>query len=141
MAALRVMKNGADTAYEESARHARAAAPRGALPLPLLVVHGARDDVVAEVNGMQLARQYLVLNGREPGAVPGLPAPDHASTARLPGGREVTTSDYREAVRVVRVIQLDHSWSGGDSRFPYNDPHPPAASEMLAEFVERGLAG
>jgi hypothetical protein len=40
----------------------------------------------------------------------------------------------------VRVVQLDHSWSGGDSRFPYNDPHPPAASEMLGDFVERGLA-
>ena len=141
MTAMKVMKEGANTQYEQIARQARARAAPRALPLPLLVVHGARDAVVAEVNGVQLARQFLVLNGRDidAGARSALPAADRVATVTLPGGREVTTSDYREGVRVVRVAQLDHSWSGGDSRFPYNDPHPPAATELLGEFVERGL--
>ena len=34
---------------------------------------------------------------------------------------------------------LDHSWSGGDAAFAYNDPRPPAATELLGEFVEGGL--
>lgn len=143
MVAMKVMKNGANTVYEEPAQQARAAAPRGALPLPLLVVHGARDSVVAEVNGVQLARQYLILNGRAltEGSRSELPEADRHSTVELPGGHTVTTSDYRERVRVVRVAGLDHSWSGGDDAFPYNDPRPPAATELLGEFVEGGLRG
>jgi poly(hydroxyalkanoate) depolymerase family esterase len=141
MDAVSVMKRGASTVYEEVAQRAREAAPRWALPLPLLVVHGARDSVVAEINGMQLARQYLVLNGKALGDGPrsGLPEADHHATLTLPGGRKVTTSDYREGVRVVRVDQLDHSWSGGDAAFPYNDAQPPAATELLGRFVEGGL--
>jgi poly(hydroxyalkanoate) depolymerase family esterase len=142
MDAVNVMKKGgADAAYEEVAQRARAAAPRWALPLPLIVVHGARDSVVAEINGVQLARQFLVLNGKAlgDGAPSELPHPDSHATVKLPGGREVTTSDYREGVRVVRVAQLDHSWSGGDSAFPYNDPQPPAATALLGEFVEGRL--
>jgi poly(hydroxyalkanoate) depolymerase family esterase len=141
MDALNVMKKGATTPYEEVARRARSAAARWALPLPLVVVHGARDSVVAEINGVQLARQFLVLNGRPLGEGPPseLPEPDNHATVTLPGGREVTTSDYREGVRVVRVAQLDHSWSGGDAAFPYNDPLPPAATDLLGEFVEGRL--
>jgi len=47
--------------------------------------------------------------------------------------------DYREGkrlvVRWVRVTGLAHAWSGGDDAFPYNDPSPPDATAMLAEFV------
>jgi poly(hydroxyalkanoate) depolymerase family esterase len=141
MDAIKVMKNGATTVYEDVAQRAREAAPRWALPLPLLVVHGTRDSVVAEINGMQLARQYLVLNGKAlgKGSPTRLPEADHQATVTLPGGRKVTTSDYREGVRVVRVDDLDHSWSGGDAAFPYNDPKPPAATALLGEFVEGGL--
>jgi poly(3-hydroxybutyrate) depolymerase len=145
LAAINVMKNGANTRYEEIGRDARARAPLGALPVPLLAVHGARDAVVAEINAVQLARQYLSLNGRDVAQVPRteLPAADGHTRMDLPGGRTVETTDYRDGdrvvVRLVRVPQLDHSWSGGSSDFPYNDPSPPDASALLGDFVERGL--
>src|SRR5205823_240504 len=44
--ALNVLKNGADTDVEAIAERARADAPRRSLPLPLLAIHGGRDDVV-----------------------------------------------------------------------------------------------
>jgi hypothetical protein len=51
----------------------------------------------------------------------------------------MTVSDYRDdgrlVVRRVRVTGLAHAWSGGDNAFPYNDPNPPDATALLAEFV------
>jgi hypothetical protein len=45
------------------------------------------------------------------------------------GGRAAATRDWRVGgrlvVRHVSVAGLGHAWSGGDGRFPFNDPPPP----------------
>jgi poly(3-hydroxybutyrate) depolymerase len=115
----------------------------GAVRLPVMVLHGDRDSVVAEINASQVARQFLALNGYSRSARPAgeLPPPDAESRVTLPSGRTVTTSEYRDgrrvAVRIVRVADLDHAWSGGDPSFPYNDPQPPDATKLLGEFAGR----
>jgi poly(hydroxyalkanoate) depolymerase family esterase len=140
--AMRVLTHGADTDYEKIAADARADAPRRALPVPLLAISGENDTVVAEINAIQLVRQYLVFNGKrvpEPEGQDALPVPDHEATSTLAGGRAMTVRDYidgaRVVVRWVRVAGLAHAWSGGDGALPYNDPHPPDATALLAEFV------
>jgi hypothetical protein len=51
----------------------------------------------------------------------------------------MTISDYRDGertlVRLIRVPDLGHAWSGGDAALPYNDPRPPDATALLGEFV------
>ena len=83
-----------------------------------------------------LARGKLV---QEPSPPNVLPPADHEATSTLPAGRTMTVSDYRDGARLivrrVRVTGLAHAWSGGDDAFPYNDPHPPDATALLAEFV------
>ena len=145
MAALNVLTHGADTDVEAIAERARADAPRRALPLPLLAIHGGRDEVVAEINAIQLVRQYLVFNGI---AVTGerdtWPRPDAESTRNLADGRTEIVADYRlgprTVVRSIRVPDLGHAWSGGDPAFPYNDPRPPDATAVLGDFVGDKLA-
>jgi hypothetical protein len=107
-----------------------------------LVISGSSDPVVAEINTIQLVRQYLVFNGGPaptPSPPDALPAADEESTSTLASGRAVTVSDYRLdgrlVVRRVRVVGLAHAWSGGDDAFPYNDPNPPDATALLAQFV------
>lgn len=142
LAAMRVLTDGADTDYERVAADARDAAPRRALPVPMLVISGANDPVVAEINAIQLVRQYLVFNGKltpRSGPPDMLPPADQETTSTLATGRAMRVEDYREGkrlvVRWVRVTGLAHAWSGGDDAFPYNDPSPPDATAMLAEFV------
>jgi poly(hydroxyalkanoate) depolymerase family esterase len=140
LAAMNVLKRGAEGDVEAIARKAREEAPRNALPLPLLAIHGGRDNVVAETNAVQLVRQYLVLNGIEPdGARDAWPRADDETTSTLPGGRTMRTADYRAGgrpvVRAIRVSELAHGWSGGDPAFPYNDPDPPDATVLLGDFV------
>ncbi|HWZ72844.1 MAG TPA: PHB depolymerase family esterase, partial [Casimicrobiaceae bacterium] len=62
LTAMRVLSHGADTDYEKIAADARADAPRRALPVALLAIAGADDAAVAEINTIQLVRQYLVFN-------------------------------------------------------------------------------
>jgi poly(3-hydroxybutyrate) depolymerase len=142
LAALGVLKHGADTDVVRTAQRASARADPGALPVPLAVVQGSADDVVAPVNGAQLVRQYLALNGHAvagSGSGAELPAPDAAEAAATPAGRTVTTSEWRVAGRLVArhvlVQGLGHAWSGGDGRYPYNDPQPPDATALLRAFV------
>lgn len=141
-AAIGVMRQGANTDSGRIGERARARAG-GAVRLPLIVLHGDRDSVVAEINARQVARQFLALNGRPLGAGPAgeLPPADAETSVALPSGRTVATTEYRDGrrvlVRVVRVVGLDHAWSGGDASFPYNDAQPPDATKMLGEFVGR----
>ena len=137
--AIQVMRSGATTDPAKIGEEARKRAG-GSVRLPLVVLHGDLDSVVAEVNGRQVARQFLALNGDPRGAAPGeLPAPDARSEATSPAGRTITTAEYRDGttllVRTVRVAGLDHAWSGGDPALPYNDPQPPDATKLFGEFV------
>ena len=146
LAALNVLKRGADTDVAAVAREARARAAPRSLPVPLLAVQGAEDDVVAPVNAAQLVRQYLVLNGHpagEDGAYDALPPPDYVNVETLPDARIVTTSEWRigdrAVARHVLVGGLGHAWSGGDDRHPYNDPRAPDATALLGAFVRHAM--
>jgi poly(hydroxyalkanoate) depolymerase family esterase len=147
MDAMHVMAHGALARYEQVAEKARLDAPPKSLPIPVLVVQGGADDVVADINAVQLVRQYLVLNGRLVASDPPsneLPPPDAETTEPLPAARTQITSEWGKPppsiVRLVRVPQLAHAWSGGDEALPYNDSHAPDATALLAAFVAEHTA-
>jgi poly(hydroxyalkanoate) depolymerase family esterase len=146
IAALRVLKGGADTDIKAIARNIRTHAAPNALPVPLVAIHGGGDGAVAPVNAAQLVRQYLALNGHpaaDAGADDALPPPDASAAATTPEARVVTTSEWRVAGRLVAqhvlVDKLGHAWSGGDGQYPYNDPHAPDATALLAAFVRHAV--
>ena len=121
-----------------------------ALPLPLCVIHGEHDTVVAGKNAAEVLRQFLVFNGRVLPGSAALPDADASLTTPLPNGRTMTVDDYRMDGRVVarrvRVSGLGHAWSGGDGALAYNDPHPPDATALFGEFCtaqfgRRDIAG
>lgn len=147
MSALAVMKRGPETDVEALAQAARSEAPRRMLPVPLLVIHGEQDGVVAPRNAVALVRQYLELNGRAIDAVgtssAALPPADATTRESLPDGREVTTRDWRVegrlVVRFVSIGGLDHAWSGGDAALPFNDARPPDALALIDAFASAAL--
>jgi len=162
--ALPAMKRGPDTDVVALARAVRLEAPSAALPLPLLVIHGEQDGVVAPRNAVALVRQFLALNGYdtmppdgegggedgplsaggegdgEDGALPTADAQARETTA---DGRDVVTRDWRRGgrllVRYVSVSGLGHAWSGGDATFAFNDAHAPDAMALIATFVRDAL--
>lgn len=142
--ALQVLASGADAPIEQIAKAAREHTSRRALPLPVCVIQGGSDRVVAPRNAVELLRQYLVFNGRMPSGTGGEPPPADASDSTvLEDGRTMTTDDYRVdgrlVARLVRIPALGHAWSGGDGAYAYNDPLPPDATALFASFFRAAL--
>jgi poly(hydroxyalkanoate) depolymerase family esterase len=141
--ALTVLKSGADTDFVQVAAAARAEARESALPVPLMVVHGGRDDVVTPILSAQLVRQYLALDDHPAageGALVELPPADYVEETTTPdAARVVTTREWRAGERLVArhvlVDALGHAWSGGDAAYPFNDPLSPDATALLWAFM------
>ncbi|WP_339385832.1 extracellular catalytic domain type 1 short-chain-length polyhydroxyalkanoate depolymerase [Burkholderia sp. Ac-20379] len=101
--------------------------------MPVLIVHGELDGVVAKVNADQAARQWLRVNGMLDAN-----GDETSGTRVLAEHGDRLIADYRRRgrtiVRVCVVRGLGHAWSGGDERLPFNAARGPDASALMWTF-------
>jgi poly(hydroxyalkanoate) depolymerase family esterase len=149
LTAIPVMKSGPDQDVERVAQDARTRSAPADVRVPLLALHGARDDVVAPVNAIALVRQYLRLNAHPSLAQAArgawvLPPADREDTSVTPEGRTQVVRDWyrdgRLVVRYVDVAGLGHAWSGGDPALPYHDAGAPDATALVGGFMADALS-
>jgi len=119
----KVMKQGLSISPTIAALHLEGCAP-------LLVLHGAEDDVVVPVCAQQLAAQAAHVLQRLPGGLSEQPLAD---------GRE-----YRSAGRLVLRLRLlpglGHAWSGARGGHPHVlVAGPPLAEHALGFLRETGV--
>lgn len=139
--ALGVMRHGAPLQADAAIgavleRRAMLAQTTEAMPtMPALMIQGEEDRVVRPINQFQLARQWMRLNG--------LPAGPATRLTRKPAGRGGSRNahevhDYlagrKLVLRVVRIANLGHAWSGGNPALKFNAQAGPDASRMMLEF-------
>ena len=135
--ALSVMRHGSDRDPEKASAAALDLSRKKSIARPVLVIHGDADDTVHPVNGEQIVAQFLNMNKPAP---TGEDALDSVRKKVKSNGSdyEYQVIDHGPAgaplVRHVMVNGMGHGWSGGSSRFPYNDPRGPDASAMMLEF-------
>lgn len=140
LGAMNVMQHGApariDSAIEEVLAR-QLLFPR----LPMMLLQGQADSVVRPVNQEQLVRQAIRVNRLPPETVitvENIPASGAGARRRA---HAYAVHDYQVGqeimLRVVQVEQLEHAWSGGDARLPYNDKAGPDASRLLLAFFAR----
>lgn len=133
-AALPAMRNGSPRSPEKAGEDARELSGDKVPAMPMMVIHGDADDTVHPVNAEQIVAQFLAMNKD---------ALREASTPRTTenangGGYAFGICDYgpehAPLIRHTTVKGMGHAWSGGSSRYPYNDARGPNASEMILEF-------
>ena len=135
--ALGVMQHGAgvraDAAVREvMSRHAHFPG------MPAILIQGEGDSVVRPINQAQLARQSLALNGLASAAEPKI-----TLKAQGRGGRHNAHGIHdfyagrKLLLRVARIADLEHAWSGGDPALKFNAKAGPDASKMMLEFFSR----
>ena len=141
--AAQALRVGPNTDVERIARVERARAPRRALPLPAMIIHGADDARVHPANSRRLVTQFLTLNGDARGAAEGEPVPDDVD--RIVDAEGAHTYDVqtfragkRTLVQFITVHGLAHAWSGGDPSYAYHVAHGPDATSLMLDFLLGG---
>jgi poly(hydroxyalkanoate) depolymerase family esterase len=132
--ALGVLQHGAGVRGELAIRDVLQRHP-GFPAMPTILIQGDDDRVVRPVNQSQLLQQGLLLHGLSAGTA--------AKVSSKSGGRAGSRSahqihDYYVGrtllLRVARIPQLGHAWSGGDPAVPFHAGGGPDAGQMMLAF-------
>lgn len=146
--ALRAQSEGA-AAAESRAVIAYNAQGQQHRPMPLMVIQGSEDSVVAPENAGLLIRQFAQLNDLADdgdGANQSINDEPHATREdRIAEGISFRIRVYLEAhgdeiMREVTVEGMDHAWSGGPPGLEFSDPQGPDASLLFWSFFENRSA-
>ena len=105
--------------------------PAATSAVPLIVIHGDRDPIVAPVNAEKLIASRLAA-----GDITGQTAP---STTRIDGGRSYTRIVYNnlEGIDVAESLIVHgggHAWYGGSPVGSYTDLQGPDSSAEIIRF-------
>ncbi|MBL0173004.1 MAG: PHB depolymerase family esterase [Gemmatimonadaceae bacterium] len=140
-AALSVMQRGAGDAVPSAdavllgmGAHSRA--------LPVLVIHGGADAVVAFRNADETATQWVGVHDRlraNAGAPPLQATPEQVTQDNAYTVRRVDWRDASGAAVVtrVRIDELGHAWAGGSTAGTFTDAKGPDVSRMVATFCQQ----
>jgi poly(hydroxyalkanoate) depolymerase family esterase len=133
--ALAVMQHGAGGRVDGAIAEVLDKRP-GFPSLPTILIQGEGDQVVRPINQTQLERQAMLLNQLAPDS------PDHVVVKV--GGKRGHSYQLRDVyrgrkvvLRVARIAELKHAWSGGDERLSFNSARGPNASKMMLDFFSR----
>lgn len=137
-AALGVMQRGGGATVPDGAALAAAMGP-AARAVPLLVIHGDRDAIVAPANADEAVRQWVSLHDHLAGRAGHAPLVEGPVERHTAGGYAVRETAWRDArgvtqVRAVRVAELGHAWAGGSPDGTFTDASGPDASRLIAAF-------
>jgi poly(hydroxyalkanoate) depolymerase family esterase len=138
--ATRAMKHGSRTSPEDTARQTIQLSRRSPRPIPAIVFQGSADNTVHPVNADQVIEQFRKFaeyaTNKHQQAAP--ISPPSARNRGVNDGYAYQIYDHlhrdRLLLRKVVVEGMGHAWSGGDLRYPFNDPKGPDASRMIWEF-------
>ncbi|GGP18903.1 extracellular catalytic domain type 1 short-chain-length polyhydroxyalkanoate depolymerase [Silvimonas iriomotensis] len=137
LTALMVMQSG--SVHGTSSAMAPAQLRLGtALRMPAILIQGHADKVVRPINQHQLVQQFMTLNQ--------LQSSDARPTVLKRSGRGRKAQSYqiddyvvrrKLLLRVCRVSELGHAWSGGDGTIKFHADHGPDASKLMWDFFAR----
>jgi poly(hydroxyalkanoate) depolymerase family esterase len=133
--ALGVMRHGAGGRVDGAIAEVLGKRP-GFPPLPTILIQGEGDQVVRPINQTQLARQAMLVNQ--------LPSDSREQVVVKAGTKRGPAYQLRDVyrgrkvlLRVARIAELKHAWSGGDERLSFNSARGPNASKMMLDFFSR----
>ncbi len=133
--ATQVLAGGRAEPARDLAKAAVAAMGDEARHIPLLVIHGAEDPVVAPRNALWLTEQWAGLAETLTGGE--VQRDEHPTRPRSEGDARVEVvrdADGRLWVESWTVEALGHAWSGGSGEGTFTQPGGLDASRLMVDF-------
>ena len=134
--ALSVMQHGAGLQASAAIRQVLLRRP-GFPVMPTILIQGEGDKVVRPINQAQLVQQSLLLNRLPAGTE--VKVVERARRGLTRNAHEIRDYSAKGKVllRVARIADLEHAWSGGDPALSFNAKAGPDASKMMLDFFSK----
>lgn len=134
--ALSVMQHGAGVQASAAIRQVLLRRP-GFPVMPTILIQGEGDKIVRPVNQAQLVQQSLLLNRLPAGTE--VKVVERARRGHTRNAHEIRDYSAKGKVllRVARIADLEHAWSGGDPALSFNAKAGPDASKMMLDFFAK----
>lgn len=132
---IELMRTPIDDSDEQLMFYLKDVSPKTSQQIPAMIIQGLADEVVSEDNANALTKQFLYLNN--------LDMKSKGSTTKYHGGTpdEYTHTAYpnnrNSLVELIKIKSLNHAWSGGDEKLPFNCEHCVNASAMIWNFFKK----
>ena len=140
--AMKVMRHGSDRDPALAAQAAFDLSCHKVAGMPIVVIHGDQDRTVDPLNAEQIVAQFVALNRLMANAENTVFDETQREENIAPNGKQygyrVRNHGVAERphIRAVSVHGLAHSWAGGNSSYPFNDPRGPDANELMWSFFK-----
>ncbi|CAN7172616.1 PHB depolymerase family esterase [Pseudoduganella sp. LjRoot289] len=134
--ALTVMQHGAGPQAAIAIRQVLARRP-GFPVMPTILIQGEGDKVVRPINQTQLVQQSLLLNRLPAGTQVNVVERARVGRTRLAHEIRDYSAGGKVLLRVARIADLEHAWSGGDPALSFNSKAGPDASKMMLDFFAK----
>lgn len=111
--------------------------------MPIIVFHGMNSPLMSPSHAYQVENEFKVLNDLLDNGVRDTSYFLSKDVVFYPGKNTYGYNKYSMINKanqplIVRYMinDLAHSWSGGDPKYPYNDPKGPDATALIIEFFK-----
>lgn len=143
---LTVVLNGASVPAEQSALLGYSCSMYFHPPknMPAIIFHGLASPLMNPMHAFQIEDEFAALNDYLDNGLRDYSATKDKKVETVPdsqtyGYTKYTLIDKKGSPYIERYMinQLNHSWSGGDGRYKYNDPKGPDATNIIINFFKR----
>ena len=112
--------------------------------MPIIIFHGMNDQLMSSTHAKQVENEFKIFNdlldnGRIDDSYFFEKKNEFYSGLNTYGYSKFTIINKHKENLIERYMihDLSHSWSGGDSAYPYNDSKGPDATSFIIEFFKR----
>jgi poly(hydroxyalkanoate) depolymerase family esterase len=112
--------------------------------MPIIIFHGMNSPLMSPAHAYQIENEFKVFNDLLDNGARDTSYFLEKSVTYVEGK---STYGYNKYVLINKqnevlferymINDLAHSWSGGDSKYPYNDPKGPDATLLIMDFFKR----
>jgi poly(hydroxyalkanoate) depolymerase family esterase len=112
--------------------------------MPIIIFQGMASPLMNPIHAFQIEDEFKIFNDYLDNGFRDNSIIKNKKIENIPDGENYgytlySLYDKNNNIFIERYMinQLSHAWSGGDAKYPYNDPKGPNATQLIINFFKR----